>query len=191
MVEAKKPESFLQKHGTTLLLVTLVVGLALAMQFGVFDRPHPLLGKAAPLFTLNSLSEEPVALSDHLGKDVVVLDFFATWCPPCRASLPHIASLSAEFADKPVAVYAVNVGEPAKIVEDYFKQNGLQLHALLDESGLAAEQYGVSGIPHQVIIGKDGTIQYVNIGYGLGDASALQRAVNSLLAGDNLVKPAA
>lgn len=182
-------ETFLQKHGMTALLAALLAGFVAAMQFGAFDRPHPLLGKSAPEFTLKTLNEETVTLANHLGKEVVVLDFFATWCPPCRASLPHFAALSTELEGKPVAVYAVNVGESAAVVEDYFKQNGLQINVLMDETGAAAEGYGVSGIPQQVVIGKDGLIQYVNSGFGLGDETALRGAVETLLDGGTLVPP--
>ena len=183
-------ETFLATHGTTILLASALVGLVLAMQFGLLERPHPLLGKTAPDFRMKTLNGTEVTLAEHLGKDVVVLDFFATWCPPCRKSLPHFAALSKEFEGQPVSIYAVNVSEESTVVEEYFKENALQIEALLDEGGLAAEDYGVSGIPHQVIIGRDGSVQYVGSGFGLGDESRLHSAIEKLLAGEVLVTPA-
>lgn len=188
MGEPAVEKTFLQRHGTGLLLLAAVTGLLVAMQAGVFSRPNPMLGKHAPDFTLATADGKDMALSRHRGQDVVVLDFFATWCPPCRESLPHLDAMAKEFAGKGVAFYAVNVGESAEIVKAYFAEAGLGLATALDEAGEAAEKYGVSGIPQQVIIGKDGVVELVNVGFGMGSETTLRRAIEALLRGETLAE---
>jgi len=175
--------NYLRDNGMFILLLAAIGGLLLAKQFGVFDSPHPLTGKAAPAFSLTALDGRAVSLADHAGKDVVLLDFFATWCPPCRESLPHIAEMTTDYAGKNVAIYAVNVGESKALVESFLKENKLAINALVDEYGAAAGAYGVGGIPQQVVIGKDGVIRYIGVGFGMGDASTLRAEIDASLSG--------
>lgn len=182
-----QPQSFWARRGGA-IITALLLGL---VAYGLFSRggggsASPLLGKPAPAFELASLSGGTVNLNSHAGKDVVVLDFFATWCPPCRESLPHLAQLAKDYAGKGVAVYAVNCAEDKATVEGYFKENGLSLNVLMDE-GMVSDAYGVTGIPQQVIIGKDGLVQYVNAGFGYGVEAEIRAGVDSLLAGKPLV----
>ena len=175
--------NFLRDNGVFILLLAAISGLLIADQVGVFDSPHPLVGKPAPGFSLVTPDGRAVSLAEHAGKDVVLLDFFATWCPPCRESLPHMAQMTKDYAGKNVAIYAVNVGESKALVETFLKENKLELNVLIDETGAAAEAYGVGGIPQQVVIGKDGMIRHIGVGFGMGDASKLVAEIDAALAG--------
>ena len=101
-------------------------------------------------------------LSDRRGK-VVLLDFWATWCGPCRASLPHIQELSESqsWADSGLVVWAVNDRESAQKVSDFLANNQYTFTALVDEDGTVSVGYGVRGIPMTVLIGRDGTVKNV------------------------------
>ena len=124
------------------------------------------MGDAAPAFTLPRLgSEDSFTLADHKGK-VVVLDFWATWCPPCVKGLPVVSRVTASYADQGVVFAAVNLQEDAEHVAEFMEKKDWAFDVALDAKGDAAGLYGVSSIPHSVIIDKQGVIRFVHIGFG-------------------------
>ena len=131
------------------------------------DAPHSIgVGDTAPAFTLPRLgSEDSFTLADHKGK-VVVLDFWATWCPPCVKGLPVVSSVTASYADQGVVFAAVNLQEDAEHVAEFMDKKDWEFDVALDAKGEAAGLYGVSSIPHSVIIDKKGVIRFVHIGFG-------------------------
>ncbi len=116
-------------------------------------------GKPAPDFTLAVLDGggRKVRLSDLRGK-VVVLDFWATWCGPCRRWMPIVAKLEKEAAGPGVVFYAVNAHEPEPRVRKYVQEQNVQVPVLLDAEGAASTAYGASSIPLTVVVGRDGRI---------------------------------
>lgn len=143
------------------------------------DPAAQLEGKPAPLFKLNDPDGKSVSLADLKGS-VVVLDFWATWCPPCRASLPHLEQLAKDKAAAGVKVYAIDVQETAQQVTAFLKQQNLTLNALLDTDGKVSGAYLANSIPESVVIGKDGVVRKVIIGYSPGD-DRLNQAVDKAL----------
>lgn len=136
-----------------------------------------LTGKPAPDFSLKSLDgSQTVALSDLKGQ-TVVLDFWATWCPPCVRSLPHLQELHEKIKDRPAKVYAVNLREDREKVEAFLKQKKLNIPVLLDSEGDVAEKYLVSSIPQTVVIGPDGNIKKVYVGFSPGMPAELEKDV--------------
>jgi len=154
------------------------------------EGPHPLLGKPAPPFQLDLLDGGKVNLAAHKGKQIVILDFWATWCPPCRRGLPVLAKVSQAYKDKGVVFYAVNLGEQPSKIREFLKQAKLSLSVALDKDGKVGDLYKVEGIPQTVIIGKDGTVQVVHVGFGLGMGKQLREQLDALLAGKNLAAEA-
>lgn len=143
-------------------------------------EPNALVGKPAPDFDLKDLDGMSVKLSDVKGS-VVVLDFWATWCPPCRASLPHLAAAGEKFKGRGVKVFAVNQQEERETVFNYVTDQKLNLTALLDSDGEVGKKYGVSGIPQTVIIGRDGTVRTVTVGFNDAEPEALSEAIEAAL----------
>lgn len=153
--------------------------------------PHALLGQPAPKFALVSLSgDEAFELADVLGKRVIVLDFWATWCPPCVESLPKLAELSDKFAGKPVAIYAVNLEEDAKTISEFLKAREIEISVLLDAQASVAEKYDVKGIPQMVLIGLDGRVQVVHDGPPDDLHATLSTQIEALLDGEDLAAQA-
>ena len=140
----------------------------------------PLKGKKAPDFTLPTPEGKEVTLSQHKGKDIVILDFWASWCGPCRRAMPIVAAVVEEYKDKNVVLYAVNLRESVDKVQDFLKSNNLSVNVLLDK-GDVAQQYNVSGIPRLVIIGKDGIVETVHGGMSPALKQQLTDDIEALL----------
>jgi len=148
---------------------------------------HELLGQPAPKFALVTLAgDEAFELGDVLGKRVVVLDFWATWCPPCVEGLPKLVTLAADFENREVSFYAVNLEEDAKTVKEFLGKQEIELPVLLDAQAAVAEKYGVKAIPHMVLIGLDGRVQVVHTGAPDDFKAELTLQINALLEGKDL-----
>ncbi len=127
------------------------------------------IGKPAPDFTLLDLNGQPVSLSSLIGKPVLI-NFWATWCPPCRYEMPFIQEIHEEWADKGLVVLAINVGEDSSTVSDFIQENNYSLPVLLDTDQRAAFEYGIRYFPTTFFIDKDGIIQAIKVGAFLGKA---------------------
>ena len=108
-------------------------------------------------FTISYLDGTTTSLSDHAGK-LVFLNFWATWCPPCRAEMPSMEEIHSRFQGEPFTILAVNVQEGAPTVQPFVEEFGYTFPVLLDESGSTAGEYGVRGIPTTYMIGPDGIV---------------------------------
>ena len=137
------------------------------------------VGRAAPDFDLELLGGTRFRLSQQKGK-IVVLDFWATWCAPCRQGLPKVADAVAGFAAQDVGLVTVNLQEPADAVTEALKRMELDVAVALDRDGAVAERYGASAIPYTVVVGRDGTVARVFIGAGPNIDEQLKAAIEEL-----------
>ncbi|MHB8375993.1 MAG: TlpA family protein disulfide reductase [Dehalococcoidia bacterium] len=124
---------------------------------GPLDGRVPLVGQPAPDFALRDIDGNVVKLSDLRGK-VVWINFWATWCVPCKQELPEIQKIAAEKRSAGLAVLAVNWQESADAARAYFAANGISLPLLLDRSGSVFTQYKLNGLPDHFFIDRQGRV---------------------------------
>jgi len=137
------------------------------------------IDKAAPGFKLPDLKGREFSLDQYKGK-VVLLDFWATWCSPCRMTMPLLEKLQDEYHGN-MALLAINLQEPEDIVRDYVREQNLSSKVLLDEEGSVGQAYGAESIPMQILIDKNGIVRYVQLGFNPAMASQLRAEIEKLL----------
>ncbi len=136
----------------------LFVVLLLAMWGCAREEKPALEGNSAPDFTLKNLAGQEVKLSDLRGK-VVLVNFWATWCPPCRGEIPSMERLNRAMAGKPFQMLAISIDEGGKeAVEALFSKAGVSLPTLLDPTQQTGKRYGITGVPETFIVDKKGVI---------------------------------
>ena len=120
-------------------------------------------------FKLENIEGKQVKLSDFQKEDLVILDFWATWCVPCKNSLPKINDIHEKYDN--VNVLAINVDKPRKkaAAVSHVKSNRFTFHTLFDSKKVVQKQFNITNIPRTLIIDQDGTIIYDHTGYQRGD----------------------
>ncbi|UCC16166.1 MAG: redoxin domain-containing protein [Dehalococcoidales bacterium] len=116
------------------------------------------IGSKSPDFELYDLEGNIHKLSDYKGTPVL-LNFWATWCGPCRSEMPHLEEIYGEWKDKDLTFFAINVGESSVDVISFMDYFGFSMPVLLDSAKTVSRKYGVSGIPTTYFIDEDGIIQ--------------------------------
>ena len=134
------------------------------------------LGKPAPDFTLKSIKGENVRLAELRG-DVVMLNFWATWCGPCRQEMPLLEKLSQRYRDLGFTLVGINVEEDASGMEKFLKDVPVSFTILRDGENKVAKQYGVDGMPSTVIIDRNGVVRYIHRGYKPGEEAQYEQQV--------------
>lgn len=126
------------------------------------EQEAPRLGYLAPDFRLPDLAGKPTALSDYRGKPLL-LNFWATWCPPCRAEMPDLERFYQLHGDQ-IGLLGVNWGEPQATVLVFLKKLKISYPNLLDEGGTAFVKYQLTGIPTSFFIDAQGLIRGISVG---------------------------
>ena len=159
------------------LAIILVMGLG---------SSSALAGELAPDFTLRDIDGKEVKLSTFKGK-VVMVNFWATWCGPCKIEMPHLDKMDREFEDRGFEVISISTDDAraASKVKPLIKRGGYGFTVLLDKDTTVVAQYNpAKTLPYNALIGRDGRIHKVYQGYNPGDEVEMRKDVEGLLAAD-------
>jgi len=121
------------------------------------------VGNLAPDFQLQNLDGQTVSLGNLQGKPVLI-NFWATWCGPCRSEMPYIQEIYEGWSEEELVVLAINIGESSSKAEEFMQSYNLSFTVLLDTRQDVAQRYNITGIPTTFFIDKDGIIQDKIIG---------------------------
>jgi peroxiredoxin len=137
-------------------------------------------GKPAPDFTLKSSTGKNLKLSEMTG-NVVLINFWASWCGPCRQEMPLLNALHDKYAPLGFSVLGVNVEENADAARGFLKDFPVNFPVLLDSANQVSKQYEVLAMPTTVVVDRDGKIRYLHKGYQSGDEAKYQEMVKKLV----------
>lgn len=148
------------------ILIALLVFIGGGV-YNYFNHPSTtavVAGELAPDFQLEDTNGNKVTLSALRGK-VVMVNFWATWCPPCKEEMPSMARLNKLMSDEDFVMLAINVEKDGRaVVSDFLKKNPHDFTVLYDDRGTVQQQYGVYKFPESFIIRKDGIVDQKVIG---------------------------
>jgi peroxiredoxin len=169
------------KHSKLLYRLVMVIMVA-----GIMFRPAslyaaPTSGQAAPKFKVSTISGQQVSLENYRGH-VLVVDFFATWCQPCRVSIPHLVEMNRKYGKQGLSVLGMSADEDGeRAVKAFITQNRITYPvALAGESTLA--DFGVRSVPVMVVIDKKGRVAEVFRGFTDDVARSTEQLIKKLLA---------
>lgn len=161
------------KHLLKVCMV-VVIGLAMSQSYaGAINQP-------APNFTLKSLNGSNIKLSEYSGQ-VVLLNFWASWCGPCRKEMPLLNQLHNKYESLGFTVVGVNVEEQSDLARDFIASSPVDFPILLDASNTVSQLYQVVAMPTTVVIDRNGVIRYEHKGYQSGDEKKYKKMVKTLL----------
>lgn len=144
--------------------------------------PSSLLGKTAPAVKLKLLDGEEVPIARHRRKDIVILEFWTTWCKPCIRAVPETIEVVESYREKGVVLYPINQRESPNRVRSFMKVHRWNVPMAMDSNGITSRRYAVNTIPRTVLIGKDGKIKTIYTGFSRNIKKRLEQELDTLLA---------
>jgi len=145
----------------TLAVPTISPGQGTVRELGLLPEPDPY---PAPGFRSVTTDGKPLGTEEIRGK-IVLLNFWATWCPPCRFEMPSMERLYQEFKGDGLEIVAVNFMESAETARSFMKESGFTFPVLMDQGGEISQRYGVHAIPVTFLIGRKGLLMAKSMGY--------------------------
>ena len=165
-------------YSTHKTLTTFSLLLLLSFSSNVFAAKR--ISGPAPDFTLKTLSGKNVKLSEMRGT-VILLNFWASWCAPCRLEMPLLSDLHNKYKDLGFAVLGVNVEEDTNMARRYIADRPVDFPILLDNTNKVSKLYKVIAMPTTVLIDRDGNMRYLHQGYKPGDEKKYKKMVKKLI----------
>lgn len=169
------------------IFLVVAAALALAVYVSILHRGSPaeslrtdttVTHMRAPEFSLTDLSGNKLDLARYRGK-VVLLDFWATWCAPCRAEIPRLVDLQNRYRDRGLRIIGISLDDDAKPVGMFYKQFKIDYPVAIGDADLAERYGGILGLPVSFLIGCDGRIYVKHTGET--DVSLMEQEIRPLL----------
>ena len=137
-------------------------------------------GQAAPGFTLKSLGGKNLSLREFRGR-VVMINFWATWCGPCRQEMPLLDQMHKRYSSLGFTLVGVNVDANSKDAEEWLSKTPVSFPVLFDRESKVSKLYDVSAMPSTVFIDRQGNVRYLHRGYKAGDEGEYLNQIRALL----------
>ena len=137
-------------------------------------------GAPAPAFHLNSSAGKPTALADFKGQ-IVLLNFWASWCGPCRQEMPILEQLNRQYHNKGVTLLGVNVEPDSAAAVNWLKATPVSFPILFDVDSKVSKLYEVEGMPNTVIVDRKGLVRYIHRGYSAGAENDYLNQIRTLI----------
>jgi thiol-disulfide isomerase/thioredoxin len=131
------------------------------------------VGKAAPAFELPAAGAQKVRLADLKGR-VVLVDFWASWCAPCKQSFPWMNEMQAKYGPKGLTIIGINVDKKREDADKFLAGTPAKFTVAYDSAGKVAESYQPQGMPTSFLIGADGVVRAMHVGFREGDREKLE-----------------
>jgi len=158
----------------------LLAGLLLAACTGLAVAAAPATGSAAPDFTLRTLDGSNLRLQEQRGK-VVLVNFWATWCGPCRKEMPHLNRIADKYRGSGLVLLGVNIDDDVRNAADVAAKLGVKFPVLLDTDKKVSKLYDLSTMPSTLVIDRNGRVRFLHRGYQDGYEEAYDKQVRELL----------
>ena len=143
--------------GIGIALAVVIAAVFFYMPSAQTAGPAGLVGRTAPDFSALDLAGRPVSLADYRGK-IVVVNLWASWCPPCRAEMPDLQKLATAFRSRGVVVLGVDQGESAQRARAFADALGITYPVLVDDGQQSGGIYAAFGLPTTIVVGRDGVV---------------------------------
>jgi cytochrome c biogenesis protein CcmG/thiol:disulfide interchange protein DsbE len=145
------------------------------------DAAHPLLGNKGPDFSKKTVSGEgPVSLHSLAGK-VAIVDFWATWCEPCKKSFPKLEELNVKYKENGLEIVGISEDDDKAGIPSFASELGAQFPLIWDENKSIASKWQPKSMPTTFVVDRKGTVRFVHLGYHDGEEAEIEREVKSLL----------
>jgi len=145
------------------------------------EAAHPLLGKQAPDFAQKTVTgSKTISLRELSGK-VAIVDFWATWCEPCRRSFPKLEAISAKYGSNGVKIVGVSEDDEKSGVGDFAANLGTNFPLVWDENKTIAAKWQPRTMPCMFVLDRGGKVRFVHVGYHDDDEVTIEREIRSLL----------
>lgn len=161
-------------------LKLVCIGLALMLSAGGVVASTALVGEAAPDFALKSAGGENLRLSEYQG-EVVMINFWATWCGPCRQEMPLLDELYGRYQRVGFQLLGVNIDDDSDKAMDMVKELGVSFPVLFDSDKSVSRRYAVEAMPVTILVDRSGTVRHVHHGYKPGYEEKYLAQVRALL----------
>ena len=164
-----------RNHVKPPILAVLSIAVLLAANISPAAEPKPV----APNWQLRDINGEPISLADFKGK-VVILDFWATWCPPCRQEIPGFVTLQRKYQDKGLVIIGVSLDKQGpSVVKPFMRELGMNYRVVMGDEKIVSDYGGIEAIPTTFIIDRQGKV--VTVHQGFTDKATFEAEIRPLL----------
>ncbi len=169
--EARKQQQRAERRKAQIQSIAIVggiialVGVVLVLSFSApnVSVGRAVIGKPISDFALTDINGVTHKISDYKGRPVLI-NAWATWCPPCRAEMPDLHAFYLKHQAEGFEMLAINSGESQSVVASFIQQMGFTFPALVDQSKAVLNGLGIDGLPTSILVGRDGTVKYIHVG---------------------------